>query len=81
MIKVQDGQEVAIASRGEGGWIVKVHDAFEKQRRFYPDKGGSFLLEADGTLGRQLRGTNDEKAPKSAKAMRSFLRKNVLGTM
>ena len=83
MIKVKNGTDEASAYLADSrdGWIVKVNDAFKKERRFYPFTGGAFLLNKDGTPGRQLRGTSDERAPKSAPAMRAFLTKYVLGTI
>jgi hypothetical protein len=83
VIKVTDGDDTASATPADSGdgWIVKVTDAFSKQRRFYPYTGGAYMLNDDGSLGRQLRGTRDEKAPRAAAAMRSFLKKYVIGTV
>ena len=83
-ITVEDGDDRATASRtatDDDGWVVEVSDGHEKQKRFYSDSGGAWLLQKNGTLGRQLRGTKDERAPKDTGKMRSFLRSHVLGTL
>ena len=82
-ITVEDGNDHAAASRttDDDGWVVEVSDGHEKQERFYADSGGAWLLQKNGTIGRQLRGTRDERAPKDAGRMRSFLRSRVLGTL
>jgi hypothetical protein len=82
-LTVEDGNDRAVASRttDDDGWVVELSDGYEKEKRFYQDSGGAWLLQKNGVLGRQLRGTKDERAPKDANRMRSFLRSRVLGTL
>lgn len=82
MVNVKDeyGNAASAAPSDDGeGWIVKFRrdGDGESERVYYPYKGGAWELKRDGTEGRQLEGTADVRAPRSAARMRTFL-KNAL---
>ena len=75
MIRVATAHGEWIAKRDldDTGWIVTGPDADLYERRWYADKGGSWLLGDDGAVGRQTDGTRDVRAPSDARRFRSWL--------
>jgi len=55
------------------GIVVEVRDDDGSTSTYYDYNGGSWRLNRDGTLGRQLQGTRDVEIPRDTMALQRFL--------
>jgi hypothetical protein len=54
------------------GIVLTVRDEDGESRRYYDYAGGAWMLNADGTVGRQLVGINDVTVPRHEDELRAF---------
>ena len=54
------------------GIVLTVRDEDGSARRYYDYDGGAWVLAEDGTLGRQLIGTCDVRAPRDERSLRAM---------
>lgn len=65
------GRIIAETDLDNSGWIVSYSNT--SFRHWFPYSGGSWELRTDGTVGQQLEGTGQTRAPRDPRRMRRFL--------
>jgi hypothetical protein len=56
----------------DDGWVITWGNGCSPCS-FFADRGGTWLLNRDGTLGQQMQGTLDVRIPRTPAAIRKFL--------